>query len=169
MDRSKTAYDGVIYGAVSDFTAKGKVQYAAHAVMSNGVAVAIGPQTGSKSTGESAENHPDRAFWEQRKLLTLADLREECGAGAATIDHIEIDCTLTPCEKSAYKGCLHQIPPLVKAWYGDDVRLLIFSHRDEGMGSEDGKPKRYLVCKSNSSRDELTAAFAGHKGWDWTA
>ncbi|UPG85337.1 hypothetical protein L2Y94_18845 [Luteibacter aegosomatis] len=169
MDRSRTAYGGVIYRAVSDFTAKGRVQYVAHAVMSNDVAVAIGPQTESASTGESAENHPDREFWAQRKLLSLAELQAKCGSKTASIDHIEIDCTLTPCEKSGYKGCLHQIPPLVKARYGDNVKLTVFSHRDEGMGGKDGKPKRYLTCKSNSSTSELTAAFADHKGWDWTA
>lgn len=169
MDRSKTAYEGAIYRAVSGFNAKGSVQYVAHAIMSNGKAVRIGAATESASTGESAENHPDRAFWAQRRLLSLADLQAACGLKTATIDHIEIDCTLTPCEKSGVKGCLHQVPPLVKARYGDNVKLSIFSHRDEGMGGADGKPKRYFTCKSNSSNAELTSAFAEHAGWDWTA
>ena len=158
----------VIQQATSDFGAEStNVQYVAHAIMSDGSTVRINDPTTGTGLGSNPTYHPDRQFWAQRNPLTLQKLRDK-SARNATIDHIEIDCTLMPCD-TAPNACLYTIPKQIPTEYGN-VELWIFSHRNQGMGGakgKDGLPKRYIRCFVNSSNVALDEAMEANGGWDW--
>lgn len=133
--------------------------------MSNGTAVRINAPTEGDGLGSNPTYHPDRQFWAQRNALTLERLREK-SARNATIDRIEIDCTLMPCD-SADNACLYTIPGQIPKEYGN-VELWIFSHRYQGMGNaKDGEAKRFIRCFVNSSKEALDEAMKANEGWDW--
>lgn len=160
--------DTVLYPAVFDFYKNdGKVHYVAHAIMSNGKAVALGDEVDT-STGGSTKNHPDQKFWNETTVPTLAKLREKCGDRNATITRIEIDCTLMPCD-GEWDGCTFVVPALVNRVY-PSTPLRIFSHRDESVARPGStSTKRYFECRSNDGNEALKRALKDHGGWGWTS
>lgn len=154
-----------IYAAVNDFwNNAGGVNYIAHAVLSNGTVVNLGPET--QGTGGTAINHPDQIYWRDNARRFAGIIG---GFGAATVARIEIDCSLMPCD--GLGGCTTSVPLLMTAAGFANTPIHVFSHRDENMGRHAATPssKRVIVSNTSDGADRQRAAYNAHDGWGWVS
>ena len=156
-----------IYPAVEGFwNNNGGVVYIAHVITKTDV-FPLGPVMASTGSSRAASAHPDQMYW-SRNLPAAA-------LNAPNKVRIEIDCSLLPCD-SDNKSCLFRVPQLLTEAGFVDIPMLVFSHRDESVGSsrmEQGgmrDNKRHFLCKS-STRDlqALKVAYAAHEAWTWSS
>lgn len=156
-----------IYPAVDDFWSNnGGVFYIAHVITKTAV-FSLGPAMTSAGNSRSASAHPDQTYW-ARNLPVAA-------VNAANKVRIEIDCSLLPCDADN-RSCLFRVPQFLTENGFIDIPMLVFSHRDESVGSSKMEKggmrdnKRHFLCRS-SARDlpALKTAYAAHKAWTWSS
>jgi hypothetical protein len=156
-----------VYPTVSDYYKNiGQIEYAAHLILTDDRAVAIGRPVESSASG-GATNHPDQKFWrESAKSLTDVLARFTTPkATAALIARVEIDCTLLPCEGT--NGCTTTVPALMKNLGYDGLKVRVFSHRSEMAPRAGVLPARYYDFTVGSRNEVLGSARADTGGWSW--
>lgn len=161
-----------VYQNVSGYNAGGVVTYMAHLIDQAGNAYELGDE--EQGVGGNPQNHPDQVYWNNNRN----SIRNALNAANGSIERIEIDCTLQPCD-GQFAGCLYQVPLKIKAHLDAlkatrgfnhlanidtaKVPLRIFSHRVE---DRDGTIK-VIFCCVGDSRPQLTAAYAARDAWLW--
>ncbi len=165
-----------IHTLVRDWYADVAVPYVAHAFLNDGTIVRCGPVV-SAAASNQVSAHPDQKYWRtivtnQGQMANAAVTAALQGVTIANITRIDIDCKLMPCN-NGNNSCLFQVSAAMRGLHGlANIPLRIFSHADENMagaGSGDTSTKRVIICNTNSTNLQLTAAYNAHDGWGWVA
>lgn len=156
-----------IYPLVEQFwNNAGGVLYIAHVITKTDV-FSLGSVMASGGNNRAASSHPDQTYWARKLPMAALNAKGRI--------RVEIDCSLLPCD-SDNRSCLVKVPQLLTEAGFNDIPMLIFSHRDETVGSSPMQNggmrdnKRHFVCKSSTrSLDELKRAYGEHRPWTWSS
>lgn len=156
----------VIYPTIWEwFDNQHGVPYIAHAILRNGTAVALANEPISGEGSQNfASNHPDQRFWTTQANAIWSTLQPIIG----NVSWIEIDCALMPC--TGQGGCAFRVPALIRRINPQlaNIRLRIFSHRDEHMNPPNTSTKRYYDANTSDGDAIAMQRYKDHEDWSWS-